>query len=234
MIPRSFIQKVERRLFGMISGVVTPHPAVALTFDDGPDPVYTAEILEVLSKYGALATFFVTGEHAELNRETVSEMLARGHCIGNHTSTHPRLPRISWPEKLREIDQCSRAIGPTEYRLFRPTYGDYDYTTAIASALRGYRMIGWRVSIEDWRERDADLLAQRLTERVRPGDIVLLHDSLYPSQPDSYPKRDALIRALDTWLMNAVDTFQFVTVPQLLALGHPRRMGPVFGFRSAA
>jgi peptidoglycan/xylan/chitin deacetylase (PgdA/CDA1 family)/spore germination protein YaaH len=160
--------------------------AVALTFDDGPDPSYTPAILDTLRSRGASATFFVIGENAELHPDLLRRELREGHEIGNHTFTHPNLALVGREVIRLELTAAERMIEAILNRrtaLFRPPYfGDAEPTTAdelepiaIAQEL-GYVTVGLRDDPGDWETPGVDSIIRRALDQLDRGNIILLHD----------------------------------------------------------
>ncbi len=160
--------------------------AVALTFDDGPDPVWTPRILDTLRAHGAKATFFIIGENAEVHPELVRRMLREGHEIGNHTFTHPNLGLVSATATRYQLNATERLIEAITSRrtaLFRPPYfGDAEPTTtdelvpiAVAQEL-GYITVGLRDDPGDWAEPGVDSIVRRSLDQLSRGNVILLHD----------------------------------------------------------
>lgn len=155
---------------------------VLLTFDDGPDPKYTPQILSILQKHQVKALFFVIGKKAEEHPTIVQQIIAENHLIGNHTQNHPLFFAGLGQEKVeKEIALCDNTliaqdIHPGTY--FRPPVG---YTNPrIARAIKKFKKqsIGWSLRSYDTVAKDEQKLLQRLTSKVKSGDIVLLHDNL--------------------------------------------------------
>ncbi|MFH1681004.1 MAG: polysaccharide deacetylase family protein [Candidatus Eisenbacteria bacterium] len=158
--------------------------AVLLTFDDGPDPRLTPEVLDLLDEHGARAVFFVVGERAAgPGEEILREVLRRGHRIGNHTHTHPRPMRRGFFEYRREIRACERAIEEAtgkRPRLFRPPHGAVTPANLAAAWSLGLPTVLWGSGTGEYghmRGRNAAAIADRFLRSVRGGDIVLMHDS---------------------------------------------------------
>ena len=160
--------------------------AVALTFDDGPDPVWTPRILDTLRVHRAKATFFIIGENAEVHPELVRRELREGHEIGNHTFTHPNLALVSAQATRFELNATERLIEAITSRrtaLFRPPYfGDAEPTTpdelvpiAVAQDL-GYITVGLRDDPGDWAEPGVDTIVRRSLDQLGRGNVILLHD----------------------------------------------------------
>jgi len=154
---------------------VQGEPAVYLTFDDGPHPVITRRVLEILANYGVPATFFCVGQNLERYPEVAEEMRAAGHEIGNHLHQHESGWETSTRNYLRSYLQCSAIIG--DRRLFRPPYGRISRHQAEVLHQRT-RVVMWDVLSGDWDDRQsAEDCFNRLRTHTRPGAIVVFHDS---------------------------------------------------------
>jgi peptidoglycan/xylan/chitin deacetylase (PgdA/CDA1 family) len=159
----------------------TSEPEVWLTIDDGPSPAHTLPILDLLDRFGARATFFVIGAHAEKNPRLITEILSRGHELANHTFTHPS--GTFWaagPARVAaEIDLCAEMLraGPDRpARLFRTPAGLKNLFVHPELARRGLALIGWTVRGLDTIRRNPEVVAARVLRDARPGAIVLLHE----------------------------------------------------------
>ena len=165
-------------------GTVTDHgprnvPQVALTFDDGPNVAFSLAVRDILDAYGAKATFFTVGRALDARPDISRALLDDGQLLGNHSYFHDYW---RWLDPgYAELDRTQRAfrrdlgVCPT---FFRPPHGQH--TPFMARAVRhdGMAMVTWDVSAGDWATTDGRLVAQRVLSRVRPGSIVLLHDSI--------------------------------------------------------
>lgn len=214
-----------RELAGAIRSVATAEPAVALTFDDGPDGEITPQLLEILRRYDARATFFVVGENAEQNLPLVRHMAEAGHTIANHTWSHLALPLLTPAERWGQLCACESVLAPYGARLFRPPYGQQSWHGRWQTKRLGYEVIGFSVHAEDWLARPAAWMAARLIECTRPGSIIILHDRIYRNVlPNGAPDRQPMLAALDLALKELRRRFSFVTVPELLATGKAVRV----------
>jgi len=153
-------------------------PEVALTFDDGPNPPYTGQILDILARYQVPATFFCVGLQARAHPADVARMAAAGHGLGNHTWSHPFLPDLSRAQLTEQLDRTDEAIaaasaGPV---LFRPPYGSRSPDVLRWLGERGTPIVLWDVDPSDWARPGAALIAGRVLMRARPGTIILMHD----------------------------------------------------------
>ncbi len=153
---------------------------VALTFDDGPDPVHTPEILDVLAKNQIKATFFVIGNKAQNHPELLERMRREGHSIGGHSYDH----RVIVDRTLEDLNadltlckDCIRSSAGIDTNLFRPPKGRIDIRSLRQVCGLGYKVVHWSVTYSDFMQDGTDPLIQRMKQRpLRPGDIALLHD----------------------------------------------------------
>jgi peptidoglycan/xylan/chitin deacetylase (PgdA/CDA1 family) len=153
--------------------------SVCLTFDDGPDPVYTQKILNVLADYDVKATFFVLGEAAEQFPHLLQQMLRAGHAIGNHTYSH-RHPWMMSSERAKyEVAQANAVIkGITGIapRWFRPPFGRLRTAMRRQAQVEQMATVLWSCSIIDWGMLGTTAGISRRLEHIKPRDIVLMHD----------------------------------------------------------
>lgn len=159
----------------------TPDRVVALTFDDGPHPVQTPLVLDVLARHGVRAAFFVVGEKARAHPEVVRRMADEGHLVGNHTDSHLAwFPVMSASRMRGEMRACSDAIEEatgSKPVWFRPPFGVTNPTVARAVKAGGYRVAGWSIrSLDTAQSRPRQRVLDRVCRRLRPGAVVLLHD----------------------------------------------------------
>ena len=156
----------------------TGNKVIALTFDDGPGP-YTAHLLDVLDQYGAKATFFLIGSKVSSQANIVRSIHARGHQLGNHSWSHPELPKLPVDQIADEIDRTNDAIkqatGVTP-AILRPPYGAVNGVVLEQLRLRGMSSILWSVDTRDWADRNSDIVCSRAVAGARPGAIILMHD----------------------------------------------------------
>ena len=157
-------------------------PVVYLTFDDGPHASYTLPMLEILSRYDAVATFFVLGVQVQRFPKVFEEVVAGGHQIASHTVNHPSLADLTREEFISEVvggDEVIRAVvGDRADPLgcLRPPYGAVDARTAPLAAELGKALVLWDVDPQDWRQPGAGQIASYVLSHANPGAIVLMHD----------------------------------------------------------
>lgn len=152
---------------------------VALTFDDGPNPIYTPKILSVLAKYNVKATFFIVGEQARQNIALIEEIVAEGHEIGSHTMRHPDAngtPLQQLQNEVLESVALLQNISNQKIKYFRPPYGHISPFYFAACQTHGITMILWSLDSNDWKKPPIEQLVKEITRQVQPGSIILLHD----------------------------------------------------------
>jgi peptidoglycan/xylan/chitin deacetylase (PgdA/CDA1 family) len=188
--------------------------AVALTFDDGPNPVATPRILDALAARGVKATFFVLGRHADRWPELVKRMADEGHVLGNHGYFHRKL-HVRGPGYVRRdltmgVESIERAAS-IRPRLFRAPHGFRNpWVTPIAASL-GERTVGWSLGVWDSAKPGVDKIVERTLGGSRPGSILLLHDGDgYDIDGDRTQTAAAVPRIVDELLAR---NFAFVTIP---------------------
>ncbi len=156
---------------GRVPGVAG---AVALTFDDGPDPRNTPAILDILSKYGAHATFFSVGKEVENYPEITRRAISEGHEIGSHSYSHARI--TTFAEELDRSEEVVVKAGGKRPVCFRPPYGALTPGAMKMLAERGYYVVLWVCESNDWVRISEGQIVSRVLETVRPGSIILMHD----------------------------------------------------------
>jgi peptidoglycan/xylan/chitin deacetylase (PgdA/CDA1 family)/nucleoside-diphosphate-sugar epimerase len=153
-------------------------PQIALTIDDGPDPVYTPRILDIFRDYAVKATFFVVGGAAEQYPDLVVRMKKEGHEVGSHSYSHPYFHRLSWTGALREIRMTrwvlDRILGE-ECKLFRPPHGKLSLRSLIPAWAAGQQVVMWNIDLKDYRASAGDVEAQLERTSISSGDIILYH-----------------------------------------------------------
>jgi peptidoglycan-N-acetylglucosamine deacetylase len=221
-------------LFGSTVWRTNSPQKLAITFDDGPNPKITPDLLNLLERYEARVTFFLVGRFAQECPELVREIAVRGHAIGNHTATHANLFWNS-PTQIREqMQRCNEAIatitGITP-KWFRPPWGMRNpWVVSTASAI-GMRTALWTILPGDWRAKPASWLIKRMEpiakraqsssisdNNLQPthGDVLCLHDGDYRFLNAD---RHATVEALQYWLSRWRDVgLEFVTIDEAASL----------------
>lgn len=202
---------------------------LAITFDDGPNPALTPQLLDLLERYDARATFFLIGRYARECPRLVAETAQRDHLIANHTLTHPNLFWLS-PDAIRdEIEQTQDAIAAatgSAPRWFRPPYGFRNPWVVKSAARFGMRTVMWSLIPGDWKPRPLEKLignmqpiaarAQKnLASRNAAGDILCLHDGGHRALNAD---RTNTLKALEYWLPRWRDAgLKFVTIEEAVS-----------------
>ncbi len=193
---------------------------IALTFDDGPRDVYTPQILDILKKYHVKATFFLIGKNVEAFPGVAKRITQEGHCIGNHTYSHPDLILKNKEQIRLQLKNAEEAIyNATGVRphLFRPPYGADNHWVSLEAEDLGYVIIQWSVSgLNGRNDSRFDKLAQKVITNTKNGSIILLHDG---SRLSNRTDRSQIIKALPIIIETLQQQgYQFVTIPELLDL----------------
>jgi len=188
---------------------------IALTFDDGPHPKYTREILAILDEYNVKATFFMIGSNAEREPELVSEVAAAGHEIGNHTYNHEKPWKLCKSDLHCELSETADVIcqgSGVSPVLFRPPEGVISGFITPAAAEMGYNIILWSVDTRDWEKNTTcESVYENVIQNIKPGGIILFHDAV--SRSDSVTP-EALRQVIPVLLEKG---YNFVTVSELTA-----------------
>ncbi|HKH12124.1 MAG TPA: polysaccharide deacetylase family protein [Rubrobacter sp.] len=155
---------------------------IALTFDDGPDPVWTPRVLDALAEAGARATFFVVAPLAARRPGLLRRAAAEGHEVALHCNRHERHDRMDAGEIVADAEEGLRTLGALghEVRGWRVPWGVVTRDTEDVAAGLGLRLVGWTADSEDWRGEDADRMLGRLAPGIEEGAVVLMHDGVGP------------------------------------------------------
>jgi peptidoglycan-N-acetylglucosamine deacetylase len=154
-----------------------PPKVVYLTFDDGPHPTWTPQVLDILADYDASATFFVLGQLAEMHPGLISRIANEGHALANHSYSHPSMAGMSYSQFQWQVQATENAVRPHRMeRCLRPPYGAMDGNTRSFASSLGYEIVLWDVDPQDWAAPGAGVIADRVIRNTSDGSIVLLHD----------------------------------------------------------
>lgn len=153
---------------------------IALTFDDGPS-IYTLDVLALLKKYNAKATFFCIGKNIETHPEILQKVISEGHLVGNHSYSHSKFfdfynaKKIT--EEIKRTDTLLEKFTSRKINFFRPPYGVTTPSIRRALKVTGHKTIGWNIRSLDGGTQNQELIFNRLIKHISPGGIVLLHDT---------------------------------------------------------
>jgi peptidoglycan/xylan/chitin deacetylase (PgdA/CDA1 family) len=190
--------------------------AVAITFDDGPSPKFTPQILALLKEYGAKATFFVLGEKIEKYPDLIKAEMRGGHELGNHTYSHPHLVKSDQKARERELERTGLDLSllgcPNTEKIMRPPYSEYDKRLVSYLDHTDRELILWSVDSGDWRGLAAPAIIRNVLSQVKNGSIIIFHDEY--NEKDRHPTVEAL-KVILPFLQK--EGYQMVTVSELLS-----------------
>ena len=159
--------------------VKTDSKKIAITFDDGPHPYLTEEIMSILDEYHVKATFFMVGINVINYPDVAKKVIDAGHEVGNHTFSHNHLNTLNEKMLSEELGRCEDALEELcEYRphLFRPPEGAINTYIQHCSDNGDYRLILWSIDTRDWERKDPGKIVETVLSKIQPGDIILMHD----------------------------------------------------------
>ena len=168
---------------------------IALTFDDGPDPVVTVRLLDLLADRHLQATFFILTEKAQTMPDIIRRIRDGGHELALHGDRHDRLTALPVPEVRRRLKAARtmlEQLSETRIHYFRPPFGAQTLSTFLAARSVGLQVVGWGPYAEDWIERTPESAASRALRGTRGGDIVLFHDGLEVPEGEMKPTFDRI------------------------------------------
>ena len=189
---------------------------IALTFDDGPHPKYTTEILDLLNEYNIKATFFVLGKFAEQYPEIIKRQAKEGHEIGNHTYSHINVKKVS-KEKIQEefnkTQEIILSLAGVESKVFRPPYGIFD-EKIISAINKACSIVLWSQNEDhkDWSNPGVKKIADTILSQIENGDIILLHDYVYHNESHTVEALKIILPELKN------KGYKFVTLSELIEI----------------
>jgi peptidoglycan/xylan/chitin deacetylase (PgdA/CDA1 family) len=191
---------------------------IALTYDDGPNDPHTPHLLEVLAKHNVRATFFLIGRYVQQRPDLAREIIRAGHIVGNHTFTHPLLTFKSASEIKRELATCRSALQDAigdHSILFRPPFGGRRPAVLRIARELGLEPIMWNVTGYDWNAPPAAEIEQKVTSKIRGGDVILLHDGGHKQMG---AERSQTVEATNRLITRCKsEGYKFATIPQMMA-----------------
>lgn len=176
----------QAKRLGLPTVTAAGAPIIYLTFDDGPHPQTTPQILDVLQRYDAKATFFVVGRQVKRWPGTLRLAVEQGHAIANHTASHKSFRGLSQADFEAQVTGLAEGIGQAagdilqsgeQVSFVRPPYGHTDANTAPYAGALGYRVVMWDIDTRDWQRPGSEVIVARVLKRAFPGAVVLMHDS---------------------------------------------------------
>jgi len=204
---------------GTIYHINAINKLVALTFDDGPSPVWTTKILDELKKAHIKATFFMLGEHVAKYPDIARRVVAEGHEVGNHTYDHHILLYHTLDNLLKEINETQKVIKDktgVKTKYFRPPKAWLTAEEKKEIEGMGYKIILWSLNSKDWVTFDDKYIVKYILKNVRPGDIILFHDSggVFTAEGGN---REETVKTIPSLVEKLREKgFKFVTITELL------------------
>ncbi|MCF6460061.1 polysaccharide deacetylase family protein [Clostridium sp. Cult3] len=211
-------QVIAENEYGMVVKSGTKNKkVVALTFDDGPHPRYTEDILNILDEYDIKATFFVLGKLAETYPDIIKRQWEEGHEIGNHTYSHIDAKNASKEKLLEEYKKTQDIIySITKYepKVFRPPYGSFDKKVIDMVEENSSMVVLWSANQDskDWKNPEIEKIINNTLSNVENGDIILFHDYVYYDESHTVEALKQIIPELKS------RGYEFVTLSELLKL----------------
>ncbi len=197
---------MNRRAGEVAASNMTDSKKIAITFDDGPHPYYTEQLLDGLKERGVKATFFVTGQHVEEHPEVIRRMSEEGHLIGNHTYSHIQLSDSNeevFKEELIRTNELIEDLIGQEVQYVRPPYGSWD--KKFEKELNMFPVM-WTIDPLDWCSDNAASIARKVTSKAKENAIILMHDEY----------KSTVTAALQVIDQLQEEGYEFVTVDELL------------------
>lgn len=192
--------------------VETEEKKVAISFDAAWGNEQTETLLKILEEKGVKSTFFLVGEWVEKYPESVKLIAEKGHDVENHSSTHAYMTKLSTEDMIKEITACNEKIeeltgkAPT---LFRPPYGDYNNEVVRAVKGAGMYCVQWDIDSLDWKDPTPQQMVERITAKLTPGSIILMHNGA-KNTPEALPMIIDAVRA---------QGYEFVPISEILLEG---------------
>jgi len=190
---------------------------VALTFDDAPDNVYTPRVLDVLKQEGIKATFFCVGNRIEAHPDVVQRMVAEGHILGNHSYSHPNLPKLSdakFRDEIRKTDQLIMQYAGYSPSFVRPPYGNISEEQIKWLASQHRKVVNWNIDSLDWKGLTRDQVAVNVLSNIKPNAIILQHSGI-----GAGGNLDGTVEALPEIIGKLKkDNVSFVTIPTMIGI----------------
>ena len=197
---------IHDRMAAVAAGQMEDSKKIAITFDDGPHPYYTEQLLDGLKERGVQATFFVTGMHAEEYPDVIKRMCDEGHLIGNHTYSHIQLSSgnsDAFRQELIQTNEVIEELTGQEVQYVRPPYGTWD--KKFEKELNMFPVL-WTIDPLDWCSDNVACIVQNVTSRAKENAIILMHDEYKSTVTAAFQIIDELME----------QGYEFVTVDELL------------------
>ncbi|WP_179345198.1 polysaccharide deacetylase family protein [Winogradskyella ursingii] len=177
----SFNMSFDFHLKAFTSNKKIKSKKIAITFDDGPHPEFTKKVLEILKRFNAKATFFCIGKNVESHPEIANKIVDFGHEVGNHSYSHSIFIDFNstkkWLKEINNTDDAIEKVTGKKPTLFRPPFGVTTPHLSKAINKTGHLVVGWNNRPYDTAIKNKDIILNRIVKKVKPGNIILLHDT---------------------------------------------------------
>ena len=196
---------------------------LALSFDDGPHPKYTVEILDILKEYNIKATFFVLGIHAELYPDIINRQISEGHEVGNHSYSHVNMKKASKnviKEEFKKTQDIIYSISNVKPKVFRPPYGNYNDEVIKIVSSDNTSIVLWTFyqDSKDWSNPGVDSIVNTTLSKAQNGDIILFHDYVYKEESHSVVALKIILPKLSD------EGYKFDTMSELINITAERKV----------
>jgi peptidoglycan-N-acetylglucosamine deacetylase len=204
----------------IIFGFKTKDKSICLTFDDGPHPVFTPKILEVLAKHNVKATFFISGRKILTYQNIVEKTINEDHDVGNHGFSHRNFIFKNKEFILKEIartDELLRTCGAKGEITFRPPYGRMSLKALLLLGKMKKKIIMWNIPTNDYKATNSEMILKKILKKIKPGGIIIVHDAgkLIESKVD----RTFTIEAVEQIIVELQKKdYKFKTISEMLKI----------------
>ncbi len=203
----------------IIFGIRTKEKIVALTFDDGPHPVFTVELLNLLAEFDVKATFFVSGKNVEQHKDIVKQIVENGHELGNHSYSHRNLifkTTLFIRNEIEKTDDLIRSCGVDAPEIVRPPFGRFLISALYVFYKMKKKIVLWNIPTKDYKAKNPEQIVSKIYSKLKPGCIIVMHDA---GKDNSSVDRSISLQAVRT-LLNVLPEkgFRFVTIKELLSV----------------
>ncbi len=203
----------------IVFGIKTEEKVVALTFDDGPHPIFTIELLKLLAEFNVKATFFVSGKNIEQHKDLVKQIVDNGHELGNHAYSHRNLIFKTTSFIRNEIvktDDLIKSCGADAPNIVRPPFGRFLLSALYVFCKLKKKVILWNIPTKDYKAKHPKLIVRKVYRKLKPGGIIVMHDA---GKDNSKVDRSVSLQAVRSLLSELPQKgFRFVTISELLAV----------------
>ena len=203
----------------IVFGIKTEEKVVALTFDDGPHPIFTIELLKLLAEFNVKATFFVSGKNIEQHKDLVKQIVDNGHELGNHAYSHRNLIFKTTSFIRNEIvktDDLIKSCGADVPNIVRPPFGRFLLSALYVFCKLKKKVILWNIPTKDYKAKHPKLIVRKVYRKLKPGGIIVMHDA---GKDNSKVDRSISLQAVRSLLSELPQKgFRFVTISELLAV----------------